>query len=189
MWIFGYGSLIWKPGFDWVERRVGFVRGWQRRFYQGSFDHRGVPGNPGRVVTLLPDESSATWGVVFRIEGEEAQRVLARLDHREKGGYQRHRVPIFDGAPTDEYIEPTVDEALVYVATENNPNYLGPAPPDAIARQVFEAKGPSGHNAEYVMRLAESLRQFEVEDPHVFAIDAALRKLLEQHQENPKMPF
>lgn len=177
MWIFGYGSLIWKPGFDWVERRVGFVRGWQRRFYQGSFDHRGVPGKPGRVVTLLPRESAVTWGVVFRIEGEEAQRVLAQLDHREKGGYERHRVPIFDGEPHGR-AQRSVDGALVYVATEDNPNYLGPASPTDIARQVCEARGPSGPNTEYVLRLAESLRQFDVDDPHVFAIDAALRELL-----------
>lgn len=177
MWIFGYGSLIWKPGFAWVEREVGFVRGWQRRFYQGSFDHRGVPGNPGRVVTLLPDESAITWGVAFRIEGDEAERVLPQLDHREKGGYERHRAPVFRGDPESAPVT-AVDEALVYVATENNPNYLGPATPRAIARQVCDAEGPSGPNTEYVLRLAESLRHFDVRDPHVFAVDAALREML-----------
>ena len=177
MWIFGYGSLIWKPGFDWVERRIGFVRGWQRRFYQGSFDHRGVPGNPGRVVTLLPDESSATWGVAFRIEGDEADRVIARLDHREKGGYERHREVVYDRDDRGR-ICCAVDEALVYVATESNPNYLGPASPIEIARQACRAVGPSGPNAEYITRLADSLRRFGVDDPHVFAVDEALRKIL-----------
>lgn len=177
MWIFGYGSLIWKPGFDWKKRRLGFVRGWQRRFYQGSYDHRGVPGNPGRVVTLLPEESAVTWGVAFRIDGEEAERVLARLDHREKGGYERHRITVFDGEPGSR-AEPVVDEALMYVATRKNPNYLGPASPDEIARQARDAVGPSGPNTEYVTRLAESLRAYDVEDPHVFAVDAALRELL-----------
>ena len=177
MWIFGYGSLIWKPGFDWVDRQVGFVRGWQRRFYQGSYDHRGVPGKPGRVVTLLPEESAATWGVAFRIEGQEADRVLARLDHREKGGYERHHVRVFDCGHSGEVI-PVVDRALMYVATQHNRNYLGPATPAEIAQQVRDARGPSGPNTEYVMRLADSLRQFDVDDPHVFAVDDELRKLL-----------
>ncbi len=175
MWIFGYGSLIWKPGFEWQEKRVGFVRGWRRRFYQGSYDHRGVPGKPGRVVTLLPHEEDITWGVVFRIEGAEADRVLANLDHREKGGYERHHVPIF-ADPT----EPTrhiVDRALMYVATEGNPHYLGPAPIEEIARQTLVAHGPSGPNREYVLRLAEALRQFEVHDQHVFAVADALMAL------------
>lgn len=170
MWIFGYGSLIWKPGFDWVDRRVGYVTGWQRRFYQGSFDHRGVPGQPGRVVTLLPDDGGATGGVAFRIEGHEAERVLAALDHREKGGYERHRVAVWDQS-----LETTVvDEALMYVATETNPNFLGPAPTDEIARQVATAHGPSGANTEYVLELAESLRRHGVEDRHVFAVERAL---------------
>ena len=177
MWIFGYGSLIWKPGFQWIDRRLGYVQGWQRRFYQGSYDHRGVPGKPGRVVTLLPDDSAATWGMAFKIEGDEASRVLAKLDHREKGGYERHRVAVYSGAS-----QVAVDEALVYVATEDNPNFLGPASPTEIARQVCHACGPSGPNTEYVLRLAESLRQFDVDDEHVFAVDKALRTILRDEQ-------
>jgi cation transport regulator ChaC len=60
------------------------------------------------------------------------------------------------------------------VATERNQNYLGPAPLDAIARQVREARGPSGANLEYVLRLADSLREMDASDPHVFALEALL---------------
>ena len=70
VWIFGYGSLIWHPGFPFEQRQVGYIRGWARRFYQGSPDHRGIPGSPGRVVTLVADTQSICWGVAYQVAGE-----------------------------------------------------------------------------------------------------------------------
>src|SRR5581483_11846825 len=66
MWIFAYGSLIFRPDFPWIERRRAFVRGWARRFWQGSPDHRGVPEAPGRVVTLVARDGFCG-GCAYRI--------------------------------------------------------------------------------------------------------------------------
>lgn len=175
MWIFGYGSLIWRPGFAYEARQPGILRGFRRVFYQGSPDHRGVPDAPGRVVTLLPDPRASTFGVAFKLGASEQARVLGELDVREQGGYERHFLPLF----STEHEAPLIDEALVYLATRDNPHYLGEAPEEVIARQVLQSHGPSGPNTEYVLRLAEALRAEGADDPHVFAIERSLRQLLE----------
>ncbi len=169
LWVFGYGSLVWRPAFAFAERRNAWIRGFTRRFWQGSTDHRGVPGSPGRVVTLLPEVGSSCYGVAYRVPESGVKCVLADLDHRERGGYDRRQVDLYFG-------DGTGTAGLVYIATPANPNYLGPAPLDAIAAQIAQARGPSGSNAEYVRELARSLREMPADDDHVFALDGLLRE-------------
>lgn len=169
MWIFGYGSLIWKPGFPFLDKKNGYIRGFSRRFYQGSPDHRGVPEAPGRVVTLIPEPDAWCFGVAYRIPLEDKEEILSRLDHREQGGYERLYVDVYEApSPAAPLL---VAGALVYLASEKNPHYLGPAPLPVIARQIANSRGPSGANEEYLFSLAAHLRRLGVEDPHVFALE------------------
>lgn len=174
LWIFGYGSLVWRPDIPFVDRRPCFIEGYRRRFWQGSTDHRGTVGAPGRVVTLLPKGGERCWGVAYRIGDSARDGVMARLDHREKGGYSRHVEPV-----VAEVGEPPFAEAVVYVATTKNENYLGCAPLPDIADQVVASVGPSGTNVEYVLKLAETLRAIGAEDSHVFRLEALVRERLE----------
>ncbi len=171
MWIFGYGSLIWKVGFPYEERRVGFIDGWARRFWQDSTDHRGVPEAPGRVVTLVAEAGARTWGTAYRIAAPDRDRILERLDHRESGGYERHVVTVrdLDG--------PITDEALIYIGTAGNPNWGGPLPMDEIARVIARAEGPSGANIDYLMNLHASLTALDVQDEHVDELVELVRRL------------
>ncbi|MCP5060545.1 MAG: gamma-glutamylcyclotransferase [bacterium] len=164
LWVFGYGSLVWRPSFPFLERRPASIRGWTRRFWQGSTDHRGVPGAPGRVVTLVRESDAECWGAAYRIAGSEIPDVMAHLDWREKGGYERAEESFHLREPED------IAEGVLYVATATNPNYLGPAPLGEIADQVRRSSGPSGPNPEYVLRLATALREMDAEDAHVFAL-------------------
>ena len=170
-WVFGYGSLIWRPDFPFAESRPARVEGWVRRFWQGSTDHRGVPGAPGRVVTLLPEPEAVCWGMAYRIAAPDRDSVVAHLDYREKGGYALEQVTLLLAGPHAE------QAGFVYIATPDNPNYLGPAEEAEIARIAALSHGPSGPNDEYVLRLAHALREMKAEDPHVFAVEEHLRRL------------
>ncbi|MFT5488207.1 MAG: cation transport protein ChaC [Paracoccaceae bacterium] len=165
VWVFGYGSLVWRPDFPFEETRVATITGWGRRFWQGSTDHRGVPGAPGRVVTLIEDPPAVCWGRAYLISAHSRDEVISHLDFREKGGYSLHETemsfPESDQRPAD---------GLIYIATPGNPNWLGEAPLPEIAAQVRSSKGPSGQNTEYVVELARALAEMGADDPHVFGL-------------------
>ncbi len=164
VWVFGYGSLIWRPDIAFRERRVARVRGWKRRFWQGSHDHRGVPHAPGRVVTLVPDASESCEGMAYFIDASVAESTFAGLDHREKNGYERHEVCL-------EFRDGGTAGGVVYIAPAGNHAYLGPAPDAAMAEQIRRSAGPSGANVDYLEELAAALRVLEIDDPHVFGLE------------------
>ncbi|KAL7751126.1 hypothetical protein RI367_003328 [Sorochytrium milnesiophthora] len=155
-----------------------------------SHDHRGVPGAPGRVVTLIPfsewqtmqddhraPEDCVTWGVAYRIADEDVEQVKAHLDYREKDGYSVHHVDVY---PSLTASTPVVRNALCYIGTTHNESFLGYASESDLARQIATAVGPSGPNSEYLLRLAECMRQMapHAVDTHLFALEARVRALL-----------
>jgi cation transport regulator ChaC len=167
-WIFGYGSLIFRPGFEYLEARWASVEGWQRKFWQASPDHRGTPSAPGRVATLIQTPGVHCWGRAYRIADESSEEILARLDHREKAGYEQviQRIRFQDGA-----LGPQV---LFYVAGPQNPNFVGPLSEEEIVAVARHSVGPSGRNAAYIQLLAKELRAAGLQDAHVERLDALL---------------
>lgn len=178
-WLFGYGSLIWRPDFDYLERRPARIHGWSRRFWQGSHDHRGVPEAPGRVVTLIRDPKGCCYGMAYLVDAAVIDETFAALDHREKNGYERHAVRLTFGAPgaAAEADASAGADGVVYIAPVGNFAYLGPAPLPDIARQIHGSTGPSGRNIDYLNELARALRALGAEDDHVFELETAVRSL------------
>ncbi|KAK4515443.1 uncharacterized protein ATC70_010389 [Mucor velutinosus] len=189
IWVFGYGSLIWKPPIHYEQKQIGYIKNYVRRFWQHSEDHRGTPEKPGRVVTLIPynewktiesveGHDKVTWGVAFKIPSDDVEATRAYLDHREKNGYTVHTVDVFS-LEDDE--TPAVRNALVYIGTTDNEAYVGPAPADKIAQQIHDSYGPSGWNAEYLLNLADALREISpgVKDDHVFELERRVKKIID----------
>ena len=166
VWLFGYGSLIYKADFPYLQRRPASIANWTRRFWQGSHDHRGTPEAPGRVVTLIAEPGAICHGMAYLITPD----VFAHLDHREKNGYLRLAIPIT-------FEDGDVAEGLVYIATPDNTAFLGAASEQEIARHIARSAGPSGPNSDYLNHLAHALRELGRHDQHVFEIERHLAAL------------
>uniref|UniRef100_A0A0E0DEW5 glutathione-specific gamma-glutamylcyclotransferase n=1 Tax=Oryza meridionalis TaxID=40149 RepID=A0A0E0DEW5_9ORYZ len=153
MWVFGYGSLVWNPGFAHDARLVGFVRDYRRVFYQGSTDHRGTPEFPGRTVTLEHQPGATCWGVAYKISTEQdKQTALEHLEVREKQYDEKIYLDLYtDSSPKT----PAVKNVMV---------------------QIYLAEGPSGPNKEYLFKLEDALNKIGVVDPHVQDLANAVRK-------------
>lgn len=101
---------------------------------------------------------------------------MAYLNHREKGGYTTHTVTFY---PINTALATL--SALVYIATETNPEFLGPAPLDSLAKQVVNSRGPSGCNVQYLLELAEAMRRIAplVNDTHLFELERKVKELMD----------
>ena len=164
MWIFGYGSLVWKVDFPYESKKPGYIRHFVRRFWQKSTDHRGTPDAPGLVVTLLPyhewltkysqndphshSEMDVCWGMAYKIADKDIEHVRAHLDFREKDGYETFETSIY----SPESDAPIIEKAIIYVATTQNPNFHGPCSTGQLAVQIARSVGQSGSNSECMIR-------------------------------------
>lgn len=179
VWLFGYGSLIYKVDFPYLQAKPAYITGWQRRFWQGSHDHRGTPEAPGRVVTLVEAAGKRCVGMAYQVTPD----TFAHLDQREKNGYLRFFTELHwldNAAPDSTADSSATTQGVVYIANPDNAAYLGPAPEVVIAKQIAESRGPSGPNSEYLLKLAQALRQLNEQDEHVFKLEQVLLDLQQQ---------
>ena len=117
-----------------------------------------------------------TWGIAYKVDPKDILEVMDYLNHREKGGYTTKEL-MFYPTPGQDMI-PFI--TLVYIGTEANPMYLGPAPLKDIAEQVVCSQGPSGCNTQYVFELAQAMRKIApaVDDQHLFSLEGQIKDML-----------
>jgi glutathione-specific gamma-glutamylcyclotransferase len=164
--IFAYGSLLFRPGFAFLDRQRAVTRGYARRFSQSSPDHRGTPQQPGRVVTLMASAGATTVGALYFVEAPAFQ-LLLELDERERAGYQRITL--------EACTEHARYQAVTWIAPPGNAYDAGQLPLGELAAHIRQCTGPSGRNADYVFQLEAALAELNATDPHVSELAASLR--------------
>ncbi len=153
LYVFGYGSLMWRTGFDFEAAQLATLTGYRRCFCIYSVHHRGKPQRPGLVLGL--DQGGVCHGLVFRVAASRARDTLAYLRAREQvnGVYREALLPVtVDGGAT------TV-RAVAYLAERAHPSYTGPLSLIQQARLIRAARGRSGGNLEYLINTLDHLAQ------------------------------
>jgi cation transport protein ChaC len=163
-WVFGYGSLMWRPGFPYIVRRSATLTGRRRAFCIYSVHHRGTPERPGLVLGLL--DGGCVKGAAYQVREDDWPTTYAYLKEREQ--------------PTETYVEAMVTvrldsgdsvEALSFLSDLAHPQWAGDLGLEAQARLISGAKGLSGRNIDYLADLVDHLRG-------VGAADADMERLL-----------
>lgn len=170
IWVFGYGSLMWRPGFAFRERRLARVRGYHRALCVYSHVHRGTPERPGLVLGL--DRGGSCRGVAFRVAAADAAETIAYLRAREQVTmvYRERRVGLSldDGRPVP---------AITYVVDRAHAQYAGRLDDEETLRIVLQGVGVSGVNPDYVVSTYAHLVEIGVRDPHLARLAAALERV------------
>lgn len=164
IWLFAYGSLMWRPDFAVAERRPATVRGWHRRFCLWQWRFRGTPACPGVMLAL--DRGGACRGIAYRLAGGDPREALWQVWQREMRGrgYEARWLT----ARTAEGPVP----ALTFVVSRATERYAGRLSDEAIAERIAAACGHIGPSADYLLRTVEACEAMGIRDPHLFAMQA-----------------
>lgn len=172
MWVFGYGSLMWRPGFNFVEHVRATLAGYSRAFCVRTIHHRGAPGRPGLVMGLKPgDAPTATCiGMAYRVTAKDAVAVTGYLRERELNHYpvyQEARVPLTleDGRAVS---------AVTYLPRLDHADFLPDLTLEEQLAIIRPAKGISGTNPDYVRSAVVMLRDMGLDEPAIERLAAAL---------------
>ena len=175
-WVFGYGSLLWKPGFSYAEQRLARLDGFHRRFALKSVHYRGTEENPGLVLGLDWRPGAHCLGAAFRVRGADSRDVRRYLYERELVSYSYFelRCPIDligeDGAAER-------DTAICYVLDRTHRQYRGDLTLEQQAEIIAKAEGPMGPNAEYLYSTVAHLTEIGIEDQDLLSLERLVRQI------------
>jgi cation transport protein ChaC len=171
LWVFAYGSLMWRPEFAFAESRIGTVRGFHRRFCLLQRRFRGTPERPGFVLAL--DRGGSCRGVAFRLAGTNLRETLMPVWRREMRGrgYVARWLPVATEAGTV--------SALTFLVNRASDRYSGRLTEAEIADRIAVACGHLGPSAEYLFRTVEACEALGIRDRHLWNLQALVAARLD----------
>ena len=156
LWIFGYGSLIWRPDFDFAEQRPARVHGWHRALKMWSRINRGTPERPGLVFGML--SGGCCRGMVFRVEQEHARQVLINLWQREMA------MAVYDPRWLSCQTSEGPVRALAFTLSRKSPSHTGELSAAEYQRIFAQARGIYGSTHDYARATYDELRRMGIHD-------------------------
>ena len=172
MWVFGYGSLLWNPGFQVAEMRVATLPGYARSFCMSSIHHRGTEEKPGLVLALDAIAGASCRGMAMRVASGQEPETLEYLREREliSSAYIEKDLDIhFDAGG--------VASAVTYVVDPSHVQYCGGLPLEEQAQIIAHAVGGRGPNPEYLYNTADHLHEIGLHDPDLDWLAARVRQI------------
>lgn len=173
LWVFGYGSLLWKPGFPVAARRLARAEGWHRSFCMRSIHHRGTEAAPGLVLALDAMEGAVCHGLALQAAPGTEAETLAYLRERElvSSAYLETELDIrFEDGPGGQRV-------LAYVIDPDHVQYCGGLPLERQAQIIAQARGGMGPNDEYLYNTAAHLAELGIEDAELAWLARRVRRL------------
>lgn len=168
-WVFGYGSLMWRPGFSFLQQEPAKLHGYQRAPCIFSHHHRGTPEHPGLVLGL--DEGGECDGIAFRIDINKRPQIIDYLHERELIGYAYKPVLV-----SITIAESTV-QAYTFVADTSHTQYAGKLDIEHAAEIILQAEGLSGLNRDYLINTVTKLDDEGFAEPELKALLDQVRQL------------
>jgi cation transport protein ChaC len=165
IWLFAYGSLIWKPACEFVEMRVGLVRGWHRAFCLGwNTRFRGSEEAPGLMLALAP--GGACKGVLYRLPQASVEASLRKLLEREMGYKPSPFPPRWVNVETEE----GMIRAITFCIDRRSPRYISGLSEEQVADVLAKATGSRGSMAEYLHFTVDHLERLGIHDHHLWRL-------------------
>jgi cation transport protein ChaC len=170
LWVFGYGSLMWRPGFDFIEQVPARLIGEHRALCVYSFDHRGTPEKPGLVLGL--DRGGACRGIAFRVAARRREATIAYLREREQTTHVYREVMRSVWLENEARLRIS---AMAYVVDRGHVQYAGRLTLAEQVRYVRQGHGRSGNNRDYVLSTVKSIEAQGFRDPKLHQLADLLR--------------
>jgi len=170
LWVFAYGSLMWRPGFEYLERLPARVTGLHRSLCVYSFVHRGTPERPGLVLGL--DRGGACRGVAYRVAAGKRADTMAYLRQREQ--VTRIYIEAMRNVTLMDHVERRVS-ALLFLVDRGHPQYAGKLSIEQQLHHIRQAHGKSGANPDYVLATVAELESFGYRDENLRQLAERLR--------------